>query len=279
MENLRWAAPEHHETVGSTNEEALADPRPGRVVVADHQTAGRGRRGRRWASPPGTGMAVSAVVPPLAPALMGWLPLVAGLALVEALTTSRWPVDAALKWPNDVLVPLREQDREQELEHGGAPSDGAARQAPVVQLDGRSWGKVAGVLAQVAADGNVVVGTGVNVDHAPDQLPVPTATSWRLARGGAPLPDGARETLLEDYLARLAAWHEALTHEDVGAVRTAYLQRCLTVGRPVVVHRPDGGRTEGTAVGVDDAGALLVEGPQGTTTLHHAGDVEHVRPQ
>ncbi len=255
MDTLRWAAPEHHESVGSTNDEALADPRPGRVVVADHQTAGRGRRGRGWSSPPGTGMAISAVVPPVAPALMGWVPLVAGLALAEALAASRWPVDAVLKWPNDVLLPLRGQD-------GGGPTHG----------------KVAGVLAQVASDGAVVVGTGLTVDHDADQLPVPTATSWRLARGGAPLPEGAREGLLTAYLDRLARWHAALVEEDLATVRAAYLHRCVTVGRPVVVHRPDGGRTTGTAVGVDDSGALLVEGGQGVT-LHHAGDVEHLRPQ
>lgn len=250
MTELRWAAPERHETVGSTNAEALADPRPGRVVVADHQTAGRGRRGRGWSSPPGTGLAISAVVPPVAPALMGWVPLVAGLAVAEALARSRWPVDGVLKWPNDVLLRL--------------PDGG--------------WGKVAGVLAQVAADGNVVVGTGLNVDHAPDQLPVPTATSWRIVRGGAPLPEAAREALLADYLDRLAHWHAALAEEDLAGVRTAYLRRCGTVGQEVVVHRPDGATTTGTAVGVDDTGALLVDGPRGTS-LHHAGDVEHLRPQ
>lgn len=250
MTELRWAAPERHETVGSTNDEALADPRPGRVVVADHQSAGRGRHGRGWSSPPGTGMAISAVVPPVAPALMGWVPLVAGLAVAEALAASRWPVDAELKWPNDVLLPL---------------PDGAR-------------GKVAGVLAQVAPDGDVVIGTGLNVDHAPDQLPVPTATSWRIVRGGAPLPEAAREGFLTAYLDRLAHWHAALLEEDLPRVRAAYLRRCATVGQEVVVHRPDGTSTTGTAAGVDDTGALLVDGQQGCT-LHHAGDVEHVRPQ
>ncbi|GGK66892.1 biotin--[acetyl-CoA-carboxylase] ligase [Ornithinimicrobium pekingense] len=263
MDILRWAAPEWHATVGSTNTEALTDPRPGRVVVADHQSAGMGRRGRRWSSPPGTGLAVSAVVPPVPQELMGWVPLAAGLALVQALADSRWPLDAALKWPNDVLAPLRE---------------GATAQAPVLETVGRRWGKVAGVLAQVAGDGAVVVGTGVNVDHAADQLPVPTATSWRLARGGAPLPAGAREALLTAYLQHLATWHGRLLAQQVRPLRTAYRGVCLTLGRPVVVHRPDGGTTSGTAVDVDDAGALIVGGAEGRT-LHHAGDVEHLRPQ
>jgi BirA family transcriptional regulator, biotin operon repressor / biotin---[acetyl-CoA-carboxylase] ligase len=263
MDTLRWAAPEWHASIGSTNAEALADPRPGRVVVADHQSAGIGRRGRRWESPAGTGLAISTVVPPVDQELMGWVPLAAGLALAEALAGSRWRVDAALKWPNDVLVPLRE---------------GATAQVPVLEAEGRGWGKVSGILAQVAGTGVVVVGTGVNVDHEPGQLPVPTATSWRLARGGAPLPDGARQALLTAYLERLATWHEALLERQGLRVRAAYLRGCLTLGRPVVVHRPDGGATAGTAVDVDDSGALVVQGPQGRT-LHHAGDVEHLRAQ
>ena len=265
MSVVRWAAPEWHESIGSTNTEALRDPRPGRVVVADHQTAGLGRRGRRWESPPGRGMAVSAVVPAVAPGAMGWLPLVAGLALVRALTESRWPVPVALKWPNDVLAVLR------------TPS---ASQQPVLTTgDGRDWGKVAGILTQVAdpGAGTVVVGAGLNVDHGPDELPVPTATSWRLARGGAPVPHGAREEVLSHYLHHLGSLHARLADGGVGAVRAAYLEHCLTVGLPVVVHRPDGGRTEGTAVTVDADGALVVEGPAGRT-VHHAGDVEHVRP-
>lgn len=264
MDRMSWAAPERHESVGSTNSVALADPRPGRVVVAEHQTAGIGRRGRRWDSPPGTGMAISAVVPAVPQEVMGWVPLAAGLALVEALADSRWPVDATLKWPNDVLVPLRD-----------AVGTG---QAPVLETGGRAWGKVAGVLAQVASTGDVVVGTGVNVDHTLDQLPVPTATSWRLARGGAPLPDGAREALLTAYLEHLATWHDALREGRPGPVRAAYLRSCATLGRSVLVHRPDGGTTRGTAVDVEDSGALLVDGPDGRT-LHHAGDVEHARHQ
>lgn len=265
MDVLRWAAPEWHATVGSTNAEAMTDPRPGRVVVADHQSAGIGRRGRRWESPPGTGMAISAVLPPVDPEVMGWVPLAAGLSLVQALADSRWPVDAGLKWPNDVLVPLR-----------AARSDRS--QVPVLEADGRAWGKVAGVLAQVAGTGAVVVGTGVNVDHTVDRLPVPTATSWRLARGGAPLPEGARQALLTAYLGHLGAWHATLAARRTAPVRAAYLRACLTLGTGVVVHRPDGGTTGGTAVDVDDVGALLVDGPEGRT-LHHAGDVEHARHQ
>ena len=261
MTMWRWAAPERHETIGSTNVEALADPAPGRVVVAEHQSAGQGRLGRGWTSPPGTGLAVSAVVPLLPPAVAGWLPLAAGLALVRALEETRWPVDAGLKWPNDVLVPLR--------------ADADPRQQPVLEADGMRWGKIAGTLTQVG-DGAVVVGTGINVDHTADELPVPTATSWRLARGGAPLPDGAREDLLDAYLRHLAQAHDLLAGGDLASLRTAYLDRSLTIGRPVDVLGPDGSRTRGRAVDLDGSGALVVEGSSGRT-VHHAGDVEHAR--
>jgi BirA family transcriptional regulator, biotin operon repressor / biotin---[acetyl-CoA-carboxylase] ligase len=247
----RWARPEWHHSIDSTNLAVLADPRPGRVVVADHQSAGQGRRGRSWSAPPGACLAVSvAVRAPEAP-LLGWVPLAAGLAVVGALTGSRYAVDAALKWPNDVLVP-----------------DGADRR------------KVCGILAQVvpAAGGGagvVVVGTGLNVDQERADLPVDTATSWRLARGGAVLPEDARATWLEDYLRRLARLLEDLA-TGPEAVRTAYRRQCLTLGQRVRVHLPDGSVEEGTARDVDPSGALVVEGPAGMRH-HHAGDVVHLR--
>lgn len=271
MTVVRWAVPEWHESIGSTNAEALSDPRPGRVVVADHQSQGMGRRGRRWQSPPGRGMAISTVLPPVAPAHLGWLPLTAGLAAVRALAGSRWPVPVVLKWPNDVLAAHRPVGSDR------TDAKDTALQPVLTTDDGRSWGKLAGILAQVADTGAVVVGTGINVDHGAGELPVPTATSWRLARGGAPLPEGARSLFLEHYLHHLGQLHAHLSAGAVDPVRTAYLEHCLTVGRPVVVHRPDGGRTEGTAVTVDAVGALVVEGRLGRS-VHHAGDVEHVRP-
>ena len=243
-----WESPEPRASVGSTNAEALHDPRAGRVVVADHQSAGRGRRGRTWSSPPGTGMAISAVLPPLAPEVLGWVPLVAGLAVRAALRENRWSVDTVLKWPNDVLV-----------EAGPRP------------------GKLAGILAQVADVGTVVVGTGLNVDHDVDQLPVPTATSWRLCRGGAPLQQAARDAFLEDYLRHLARLHDELADGRVEGVRAAYRRACGTLGRPVLLHAAAGDGTSGTALDVGPDGALVIEGPTGRS-IHHAGDVEHLRP-
>jgi BirA family biotin operon repressor/biotin-[acetyl-CoA-carboxylase] ligase len=246
VRNTRWAHPERHPTIGSTNAEALLDPRPGRVVVADHQSAGVGRRGRTWTAPPGSALAVTVVVPAPAPPDLGWVPLLAGLAVAQALRQGRYAVPARLKWPNDVLV----------AEQG-------------------EWRKICGVLAQGAEHAErgavVVVGAGINIDQARPDLPVPGATSWRLARGAGPLPRRVRESLLQGYLAAFAA-----LLADPAASRTAYLAACDTLGRTVQVHLPDGSLRQGRAVQVDRWGALVVEGA-GRRTVHRAGDVVHLR--
>lgn len=250
MAHISWETPEWHPTIDSTNLEAARDPRPGRVIVADHQSAGLGRRGRTWTAPPQTSVAISVVLPAPEPDLVGWVPLLTGLAVARALEDSPYAVPVALKWPNDVLA-----------------------------WEGQQWRKVCGVLAQaipVTPEGPVVVvGAGINIDQTRDQLPVPTATSWRLARAGegsAPLPDGARQRFVEDYLSRLA---ELVT--DLRGGHSVYRSRCSTIGQQVAVHLPEGGTRTGTAVEVDDAGALVVEG-DGRRTVHLAGDVVHVRP-
>ena len=169
--------------------------------------------------PPDTALAISVALPAPGPDALGWVPLLAGLAVLRALRTSRYAVPAALKWPNDVLVPDPE-------DHQDGPGDG--------------WGKVCGVLAQVAGP-VVVVGAGLNIDQTRDQLPAATspALSWRLARGGAVLPDGARQTWVGDYLSHLAGLLDLL-RADPGAVHTAYREQCGTLGRQVRVELPGG---------------------------------------
>jgi BirA family biotin operon repressor/biotin-[acetyl-CoA-carboxylase] ligase len=147
-----WRDVEYHATIGSTNARAAMVGEPWRVVVADHQSQGRGRLARSWEAPPGTSVAVSATVP-LPPEGAAWLPLLAGLSVAEAVTAATG-LDAHLKWPNDVLL----------------PGDGDR--------------KVCGVLCEVVTGVGpavVVVGAGVNVDQSRDQLPVDTATSLVLA--------------------------------------------------------------------------------------------------
>jgi BirA family biotin operon repressor/biotin-[acetyl-CoA-carboxylase] ligase len=149
---------------GSTNalvaERARAGEDAGLVVVAEEQTAGRGRLDRSWVSPPRAGLTFSVLLRPVAGEL-GWVPLLAGLGVARALREHAG-VDAVLKWPNDVLISER---------------------------------KVAGLLAE-AVGGAVVVGIGLNVTTRRDELPVEEATSLQLE--GASTVD--RDTVLRAVL-------------------------------------------------------------------------------
>src|SRR5205085_2011813 len=154
----------------STNEvvaaRARADEPHGLVVVAEEQTSGRGRLDRTWLSPPRAGLTFSVLVRPDLPLeRLGWVPLLAGLGVAQAIRR-QCEVDAQLKWPNDVLI------------------------------DGR---KVCGLLAE-AVGGAVVLGIGLNVSTRADELPVAEATS--LAMEGAAMTD--RVVLLRAILRGLS---------------------------------------------------------------------------
>jgi BirA family biotin operon repressor/biotin-[acetyl-CoA-carboxylase] ligase len=233
-----WGPIEVFERLGSTNDEVRSAPRPWRVVVAEHQDAGRGRLGRTWATTPGTSLAVSVLVPPPASGA-SWVPLLAGLAVHRAVAEVAG-VQTSLKWPNDVLV----------------PGDGDR--------------KLAGLLCEWTQDG-VVVGLGLNVDTARADLPLDTATSLRAA--GAPGVD--RAAVLTAYLVHLARLLHDDTGPG-GAAQLAYAAQCATVGRTVEVHQPGGAVLRGIGTGVDAAGRLTVRGVNGTDAVS-AGDVVHVR--
>jgi BirA family biotin operon repressor/biotin-[acetyl-CoA-carboxylase] ligase len=235
-------------STGSTNTDLVARASRGApeglVLVAEEQTAGRGRMGRTWSAPPRSGLAVSVLLRPSRPAAdLGWLPLLAGLVTAEAVRAVAG-VEATVKWPNDVLVGER---------------------------------KLAGVLAE-RADEAVVVGIGLNVAARLDQLPVPTATSLRVE--GADVDGTAgRAAVLVDLLDRLAARYRAWDAEDDGpgdALWSAYVAASSTLDRPVRVEQPGGGVVEGEAVDVDRAGRLVVRTATGREAVA-AGDVVHVR--
>lgn len=253
-----WRMVDVHASIDSTNLEALRDPFPWRVVVADYQSAGRGRLARQWQAPPGSSIAVSAVVPTPVDrtADWGWLPLLTGMAMRAALADVA-RVDGRLKWPNDVLV--------QERTDGG--TDLASHDQP--------WLKISGVLCEVAlGEGLVVMGAGANIDQERGELPVETATSLALCGVGII----RREEVIVRYLAELAVLHRTWSGGGAGLndLRTAYRSSCLTIGLEVDVHEPDGRVVRGTATGVDDSGRLVVESG-GSSRTHAAGDVVHVR--
>jgi len=269
------------EETGSTNADLLAKARSGAgeglVLVAEAQTSGRGRMGRRWISPPRRSLTFSVLLRPAVPAgLLGWMPLLAGVAVASALRQTAG-VDARLKWPNDVLV------------------DGA---------------KIAGILAERWTDA-VVIGTGINVLQHRGELPVPTATSLLVAQGagpaGAARPAEARgagpveaweagpadapgpgagadmrERLLTAVLDELARWYVAWLDQpqpgdaDGCGLRAEYLRRSGTVGSAVTVMLPGGQNLTGMAAGIDAAGRLEIRTPAGLVQVS-AGDVVHLR--
>ena len=239
-----WRSVDGYATLDSTNLEAARRPDPWRVVVADHQSGGRGRMARLWEAPPAASVAVSVVLP-MAGAEWGWLPLLTGMAMAQALEQVAG-VPARLKWPNDVLV------------------DGA---------------KICGVLCEIVpasrGEALVVAGAGANVDQSREELPVDSATSLRLC-GVAGV---RREDLLVAHLTGLAGLHRAWTRggAEMDELRRRYRSRCVTIGSDVQVHQPSGAVARGRAVAVDDAGRLVLDGRSGRVA-HAAGDVVHVRP-
>jgi BirA family biotin operon repressor/biotin-[acetyl-CoA-carboxylase] ligase len=245
-----WPRPTVLASTGSTNADLLAlaagGAPEGTVVVADEQTAGRGRLGRAWISAPGAGLWFSVLVRvgDAERARAGILPLVAGVAVADAI--GRHGVAAVLKWPNDVVVDDHLPDAE-----------------------GAGLRKLSGLLSEADGAGAVVIGIGVNVSQSSDELPVPGATS--LAIEGATVP---RSDLLVDILTGL---HDALAdlRSTGGSVTMQeYRRLCTTVGRDVTATLPSGEVIAGHAVGIADDGRLGIES-SGNTVYVAAGDVIH----
>jgi BirA family biotin operon repressor/biotin-[acetyl-CoA-carboxylase] ligase len=238
--------PECPSTNAELGRRARAGEGAGVVLVADHQTAGRGRLDRTWVSPPGAALTFSVLLAPdrVPVARWPWLPLLVGIAVAEGVRRVA-EVDCTLKWPNDVLVGDR---------------------------------KLAGILVERverSAGAVAVVGVGLNVSQGSDELPVPTATS--LAVEGAATTD--RTVVLREVLRSLEAlfvqW-QADAGDPAGGLVDSYVRRCDTLGRDVRVDLPDGSQVRGVASGIDTEGRLEVRTPEGRRILG-AGDVVHVR--
>jgi BirA family biotin operon repressor/biotin-[acetyl-CoA-carboxylase] ligase len=216
----------------------------GEVVIAESQTAGRGRRGRTWSSPSGRNLYMSVVLrPQLPPQRAPELTLVASLAACDACRQAG--VEAAIKWPNDVLV----DDR-----------------------------KVAGILTELSAEPDavqwVVLGIGVNLNAAsgdfPDELR-DVATSLAIERG-QPVP---RALFAAALLSVLEQWLDLHASEGFAPIREAWRSRSCTLGREVRVDA-DGGAVSGVAEDIDETGALLVRTRGGLARLV-SGDVRLLR--
>lgn len=239
-------AVEVHASIGSTNDRARAMlgefDADGRVVVADEQTAGRGRRGRTWLSPPGLNLMVSVALRPRLDSREAWqLGLAAALAAANACGTVA-PV--SLKWPNDLL-----------------------------SADGR---KVGGLLIETIFAGErmtgAVVGVGINVNWARASMPAEIAAeATSLAdMAGAPVD---RDALLRSLLEALEVEISAIETGESPLAR--YRAACTTLGELVTVATPDGS-VRGRAIDLDATGALIVESDDGRHVVT-SGEVERVR--
>jgi len=242
-----WSELRIVEETGSTNADVAAaaatGTREGLVVVAEHQSAGRGRVDRVWTAPPRSGLAASVLLrpPPVTRSAWGWLPLLAGLSVATPLKQLSG-LDVGLKWPNDVLIGER---------------------------------KVAGILAEVVGDA-VVLGIGINVSLREEELPVPTATSLRLAGSEVVDREPVLRAVLRGLERRYRTWCDAAGDAEVSGLLRDYRTACVTIGRDVTVHLPGDREMAGRALDVDGTGRLVVQTAKGVEPLA-AGDVVHVR--
>jgi BirA family biotin operon repressor/biotin-[acetyl-CoA-carboxylase] ligase len=236
---------------GSTNDDLSAAARDGAVdgsvLVAETQTAGRGRLDRVWTSPPRAGLTFSVLLrpgPTVPVTRWSWLPLLAGLAVQRAVSRLA-EVEAWLKWPNDLLL-------------------------------GPDRKKVAGLLVQVIGDA-AVVGIGLNVSNNPGELPRPDATSLALADAACTDRDPLLRAILRSLATEYQAWRAAAGDPVTSALSRDYLAVCDTIGRPVRAALPGGDTLEGVAAGLDDAGRLVLRTAGDGERVLSAGDITHLR--
>jgi BirA family biotin operon repressor/biotin-[acetyl-CoA-carboxylase] ligase len=246
-ERVGWSIQVVAET-GSTNDDLAAVATAGgagaRVLIAELQQTGKGRRGRVWTAPPGAGLTMSVLIDAsgIPPARRSWIGVIGGLSLVRAVTAVTG-LPAALKWPNDLLV------------------------------DGR---KCAGLLAEAAGD-QLILGMGLNVSLDAGDLPRPDATSLLLA-GAATLDRAVLAAAILDELARwLDRWRNAAGDPERSGLRSAFVGVCATLGQRVRVELPSGEHVVGEAVDIAADGSLVVRTATGERAFS-AADVHHLRP-
>lgn len=247
-----WAGRNLHffASTGSTNPDAKhfaeeGEPH-GTIVVADRQTAGRGRRGRSWASPAGTSIYFTIVVrPQFAPDKASMITLVTALSVAQAIEEVTG-LPAEIKWPNDIVVHRK---------------------------------KVCGILTEMSMTPEmdeiqfVVAGVGVNTNHdSPEDFPEEireTATSLKIESGR----QIDRAGLLERILARFEGNYDTFVRiEDLSGLREAYQTHLINMDAQVLVLDPAGEYT-GIARGISKTGELIVERDNGEQVLVYAGEV------
>ncbi|WP_031035155.1 biotin--[acetyl-CoA-carboxylase] ligase [Streptomyces sp. NRRL F-5650] len=249
-----WRQVDVVQRTGSTNSDLVAraaagDLAEGVVLVAEEQSAARGRLDRQWTAPPRSGLFFSVLLRPveIPVARWGWLPLLTGVAVATGLSRAAG-VDTALKWPNDLLVTVGDEER-----------------------------KAGGILAERAGDDGVVIGVGINVSLRADELPVARAGSLALA--GAVSTD--RDPLLRAVLRSLEDWYGrwrgAGGDPAASGLQETYAAGCATLGRMVRAELPGDRSLVGEAVAVDGDGRLVIATEAGVREPVGAGDIVHLR--
>lgn len=236
----------HLAETDSTNAEAmrraLAGEPPPLWVLADRQTAGRGRSGRAWASQPGNLFASLLVSTASPPALAGQLSLVAGVAAIDAIrkvAADQPPAGLRLKWPNDILI-------------GTAKTGGILIESTTLKPGGERL---------------AVIGVGLNLVSAPDALG--RAATFLSAHGLSLSPLRALCFLAEAMDDWLKTWNDA---RGFAEVREAWLKRAGPIGEPLTVHAACG-LVSGRFAGLNQEGALVLAGPDGRERRFTYGDV------
>ncbi|MGW6860641.1 biotin--[acetyl-CoA-carboxylase] ligase [Streptomyces xanthophaeus] len=247
-----WTSLEVVDSTGSTNSDlaARAASLPeGAVLVAEEQTAGRGRLDRSWVAPARSGLFFSVLLKPgpaVPPEQWGWLTLLAGVATATGLSRAAG-VDTALKWPNDLLVTVDGEER-----------------------------KTGGILAERVAAG-VVIGIGLNVTLTEDELPVPAAGSLALAKATVTDRDPLLRAVLRSLEQWYGNWRAAGGDPAASGLQETYAAGCATLGRHVRAELPGGRTLTGTAEAVDTDGRLVIRTAEGQHEAVGAGDVIHLR--
>ena len=244
-----WRGLELVEETGSTNADLLAraaagEDIDGAVLLAEYQTAGRGRHGRSWSTPPRSQIALSAgvgvgAVPNDA---WGWLPLLTGVAVVDAV--------------GEVA--------------------GVTAGLEIAQRRAVGTGKLAGILAEVAApEPVVVVGLGLNVTMTAEEAPDQVATSLSMLEAPATDRTDLAAAVLRHLATRIGSWRTAGGAD--AALAADYRSRSVTIGNRVRASLPGDRTVEGVAVDVDDLGRLRIDTGDEVLTVS-AGEIPHLRP-
>lgn len=235
----------HFDETSSSSDEAdrlagSGEP-AGTVVIAEKQTAGRGRMGRVWHSTAGKGIYLSVILrPALPPARTSFITLCSAIAAREAIQL-RTGLRAYLKWPNDVLIAGR---------------------------------KACGILTELKTEADridyAIVGMGINVNQTAAHLQgLPEATSLKIETGG----DVSRLELTQSFLGVFDRIYQILVEERYGEIIDLWLDASETIGRRIVIQPFSGEKTEGVATGLDEDGCLLVRLDNGLTRRITGGDV------